>query len=105
MGYVPMDELTVAVEDNPSPEDMEVFSTLREYNVEQVGDSEARSLTVFLRDASGRVMGGLRGTTGYGWLHLTLLIVVVESRRRGYGSMLLAKAEEEAHRRGCRGIY
>jgi GNAT superfamily N-acetyltransferase len=60
-----------------------------------------RPLTVTLRTAGGTLVGGLLGETYWGWLHVRILWLDEHARGRGYGSRLLAKAEEEAVRRGC----
>jgi hypothetical protein len=52
-----MEELTLTFEDDPSTEDLEVFSLLRTYNVSKAGESGHRTLTLFLRDASGKPVG------------------------------------------------
>lgn len=46
-------------------------------------------------------MGGLIGSTYWGWLELDTLWVAEELRRHGYGRTLLRMAEAEARARGC----
>ena len=58
-------------------------------------------LTVTLRAASGRLIGGLSGHTLWGWLSIELLWVDPAARGAGHGRRLLAAAEQEAVRRGC----
>jgi GNAT superfamily N-acetyltransferase len=58
-------------------------------------------LAVLLRDARGRLIGGLTGHTLFGWLVVELLWVDPAARGAGLGQRLLAAAEEEAVRRGC----
>src|SRR5262249_54530709 len=60
-----------------------------------------RPLAVLLRDGDGRVVGGLTGTTVWGWLQVTLVWVDAALRRRRHGTALLRVAEAEAIRRGC----
>jgi GNAT superfamily N-acetyltransferase len=75
------------------------------YNAEHGVTWASRDLTIVARDASGAVVGGLLGQTSVGWLFVAALWVAAEHRGRGIGSMLLAKAEQEARRRRCVGVY
>jgi GNAT superfamily N-acetyltransferase len=58
-------------------------------------------LNVFVRDAEGRVRGGLVGETWGTSLFVSQLWVESGLRGRGFGAGLLAAAEAEARRRGC----
>jgi ribosomal protein S18 acetylase RimI-like enzyme len=60
-----------------------------------------RSLTILVRDGDGRVVGGLVGTTVWGWLQVTQLWVADAIRGEGYGVALMRSAEAEAVRRDC----
>ena len=77
---------------------------LNEYNVEHVGPSNHVPLWIFARDPAGNVHGGVRGQTYWGWCAIDVLAVAKPYRRQGIGSRLLAKAEEVARLRSCRGI-
>jgi GNAT superfamily N-acetyltransferase len=50
----------------------------------------------------GALVGGLVGETVWGWLSIRLLWVDPAHRGAGHGRALLAAAEAEARRRGCR---
>jgi len=89
----------------PTDEEMSIFDVLRDYNVAQVGPSGYETLTLFVRDGAGCVIGGLRGTTHWGWLYVSMLVLREPVRRQGWGSRLLATAEVEAAKRGCRHAY
>jgi len=65
-----------------------------------VGFDKAQ-LEAVLRDAQGRLIGGLTGRTLFGWLVVELLWVDPAARGAGHGRRLLAAAEQEAIRRGC----
>ncbi|MGC2619782.1 MAG: GNAT family N-acetyltransferase, partial [Acidobacteriaceae bacterium] len=54
---------------------------------------------------SGEVIGGLWGSTSYGYLHIDMLIVPESLRGTGLGSRMMQQAEDEALRRGCHGSY
>jgi len=51
------------------------------------------------------VVGGLNGSTHWGWCYIRHLWVHDDWRRRGLGHRLLAEAEAEARARGCTGLY
>ena len=46
-------------------------------------------------------MGGLWGETYWGWLYVDVLAIHEKARNQGWGTRLMAMAEEEALRRGC----
>ena len=61
-------------------------------------------LCTVVRDGDA-VLGGLWGTTYWGWLHVEMLFVPATLRGRGLGGQLLVLAEEEAIRRGCQAAW
>ncbi|MGV3652150.1 MAG: GNAT family N-acetyltransferase [Devosia sp.] len=63
------------------------------------------SLSLALRDETSGLIAGLSGSTSYGWLLAKVLWVAPEHRGKGHGRALMAKAEAEARRRGCHGIW
>ncbi|MGC9399026.1 MAG: D-amino-acid transaminase [Anaerolineae bacterium] len=63
--------------------------------------SGAEPLDVFVRDESGQLVGGLVGSTHWGWLLVEDVWVAEALRGQGLGRRLMALAEEEARRRGC----
>ncbi len=50
-------------------------------------------------------IGGLVGSTNFGYLHVSLLAVAPSSHGKGYGRQLMQAAENEALARGCHGAY
>jgi ribosomal protein S18 acetylase RimI-like enzyme len=66
-----------------------------------LGEFDLRRLGVMLQTGS-RTVGGLIGETVRGQLHIEMLWLPPEFRRRGLGSRLLRAAETEARARGCR---
>lgn len=62
-------------------------------------------LVLIARDESGEVIGGLSGSTNWGWLHVRLLAVNIKVRGTGLGRKLLAQAEKVALERGCEHAY
>jgi RimJ/RimL family protein N-acetyltransferase len=65
-------------------------------------------LTVLLQEpesrGGARLLGGLIGETAWQWLSVRLLWVDAAHRRAGHGRRLLAAAEAEGRRRGCRHV-
>ena len=64
-----------------------------------------RDLNLVLRNTGGAVVGGLLGETNAGWLFIKALWIEQTQRGLGYGSRLLAAAEDEARARQCLGAY
>jgi GNAT superfamily N-acetyltransferase len=100
-----MDRPDVFVTDNPDEEARWLIDHgLGDYNADQAGYWDPRTLAVLVRDrVSGRVVGGMLGRTSLGLLFIDLVYLPVELRGRQIGSDMLKMAEEEAVRRGCRG--
>ena len=82
-----------------------IVAPLIAYNTSQAGSSQNRPIVVLLKDASGEVVGGLWGHTGYDWLFTQLLVVPASLRGQGVGSEIMQMAEQEAIRRGCHGAW
>ena len=82
-----------------------ILRPLVEYNVGQAGDSRSRPISVVVEDASGKMVGGLWGYTGYQWLYVQLLFVPANLRGGGIGTEIMDLAEAEAIARGCRAVW
>ncbi|NJK42230.1 MAG: GNAT family N-acetyltransferase [Aquincola sp.] len=61
-------------------------------------------LTVILQDGE-EILGGLVGSTAYGWLLVKVLWIDPRFRGRGLGRRLMARAADEAVARDCHGIW
>ncbi len=59
-------------------------------------------LDVFIRDESGQLIGGLVGSTHWGWFLIEDVWVAEALRRQGLGRRLMNMAEQEARQRGCK---
>ena len=70
-----------------------------------MGDDGHTPITIIEYDENGDVIGGILGGTYWGWMYVDILWVQENHRRRGLGSNLLQKAEEEARRRGCHHVH
>lgn len=88
-----------------SEEEEIILDRLKAYNVATFGRSDRRELAVPLYDGDGKVIGGLTGYTGRGWLYIAMLYIPEELRRRGLAVRMLDMAETEARARGCIGAY
>ncbi len=65
---------------------------------------DVRRLCVFVRDADGRIIGGLTGKTYWHYLEVAFLWVSEQHRRVGHASKILQAAESEARHRGCKHV-
>ncbi len=82
-----------------------IGSGIRAYNRQCAGDDHSRQLCFLLRGPDSEIAGGLIGATYWDWLEIKLLWVREDLRGRGYGTQLLALAEDEARRRGATRAY
>jgi GNAT superfamily N-acetyltransferase len=74
---------------------------LTAFNNAATGAYDEQGLSVRATDDKGELIGGLTGWTWGGCGGVNLLWIREDSRRGGWGSRLMAAAEEEARRRGC----
>jgi GNAT superfamily N-acetyltransferase len=81
-----------------------VASGLHEFNVSHIGPFSFQALSLAAID-DGQLVGGVLAQTGIGWLQVESLWVADGRRGLGIGRALLAAAEAEAWRRGCRGAF
>ena len=87
-------------------EDIEILSDgIERYTSAKISDRHRQSLTFFLRDEEGSIIGGVHGNSGWSWLYIRTLWVSETVRGSGYGTALMREAEREAIRRGCQNIY
>ncbi|HEY4924943.1 MAG TPA: GNAT family N-acetyltransferase [Roseiarcus sp.] len=97
--------LSFAVTDQPSPDDVAfIEDELVAYNVARARPYDRRPLHVFLRDAKGRTIGGITGETNWDSLYVDCFWLPDDVRGEGWGARLLAAAEDEARKRGCRHV-
>ena len=94
------------VEDEPPPADVAVLNDrLYRHNAAVTGWDNGRWLTIFVRDEAGDIVAGLHGWTWGQTSFVQTLWVREALRGRGLGARLLATAEVEAARRGCREVH
>ena len=56
-------------------------------------------------DENKNIIGGILGGTYWGWMHIDILWVDNNFRKKRIGSHLLEAAEEEAKKRGCHSVH
>lgn len=96
----------VAIEAEPKPAEMGlVIKGLTAYNAAQADGDTPNYLFITVRGADGSVEGGLVGATYLGWLQVQAVWVSDALRGRGYGTILMQEAEQEAVRRGCPRVF
>ncbi len=103
------DRIVVAYEDLPDEAaQIVLLSGLAAYNESRAGPDPVRQpqnhICVVARDSHARVRGGLQGVAVGAWLAIDLVWVEESFRGRGIGSRLLAEAEAEGRRRGCKWV-
>jgi len=95
----------LVVETAPAAADVTFLEDrLYEFNVARTGIADGTLLAIFVRDGAGAVTAGLYGWTWGACCEVRYLWVREDLRGRGLGARLLAAAEAEAVRRGCRQI-
>lgn len=96
----------IELTETPDPADLAALGEgLSAFNEMSVGPAHRRALAAFVRDAEGRVQGGLSGYTAWGWLYVQWLWLAEGLRGQGLAGRLLAVAEAEARARGCHGAW
>ena len=100
------DEYNITLTDSPDPADVQIIREgLDAHSVAQGMPADWISLTLFMRDKQGAVVGGLTGGTYWGWLSISRLWIAEHLCGQNFGSRVLAEAEREALRRGCHHAY
>jgi GNAT superfamily N-acetyltransferase len=105
-GFTVSSGLHVCIEPDASDDDVEtVRAGLRAFNVARIGDPGEEPVHIFLRDAEGRIVGGLLGHIRWRWLYVAKLWIDAAHRGEGQGRELMKAAETHARSRGCLGSY
>lgn len=95
-------EIALELTDQPAPADVELLDDqINAFNMARVGAYDARPLAAFARHPERGIVAGASGYTWARFCELQLLWVHADLRGQGYGSRLLALAEQEARSRGC----
>lgn len=91
---------------NPNEEEVNFINdALRKFNDEKVGPDNHELLNIVEYDENGNIIAGILGGTYWGWMHIDILWVNENFRKKGIGSKLLKSAEEKARKRGCHSVH
>lgn len=82
-----------------------VRAHLRKFTDDFTVPSNARNLSLLVRDDAGAILGGMWGNSSRQWLYIDLLGLPPALRGSGMGTRLMGMAEAEARRRGCVAIW
>jgi GNAT superfamily N-acetyltransferase len=101
-----VDSQSLQIEVEPAPRDVQFLKDrLYDYNVEQTGFADGKSLAIFVRDDGGVIVAGIQGWTWGGACWIEDFWIRSDLRRHGSGTRLLAAAEQEARARSCDAIF
>lgn len=96
-------ELRIVAVDNP--EWAIIGGGIHTFNIEQAGDDNGQMLCFLLQGADQEITGGVIAATHWNWLYIDLMWIKDEFRGQGYGTRLLAMAEEKGRELGARNAY
>ena len=101
-----MPELRILVPANPPRAWIGIVQQGVDYhNVAATRVSDYYPVAFLIEGADGALAGGIQGNIWGGWLHIRRLWVDEWLRKRGYGTLLMASAEERARDRECIGSF
>ncbi len=97
--------MKLEVKTNPEKDDLRtIHDGIREYNRNEVPnlptDADDLEFAIFARDEANAILGGIRATASWNWLHIELLWVAEDFRRRDIGKKLVQNAEALAREHG-----
>jgi GNAT superfamily N-acetyltransferase len=96
----------LSIEENPSWDDRETVDiALGAHNEAFLRDNRFDYFGLFVRDEANAIRAGLIGHCYAEWLHVNLLWVQADLRRRGIGGALVAEAERRALAFGCHSAW
>jgi len=82
---MPQSSISLTLESDPAEADLKAIRDgLHRFNAEKTSDDDHQTLTLFLRDENGALLGGLLGDTYWGWLYVAILWLDERVRRQGY---------------------
>lgn len=85
--------------------DGNIRSILRSHNLSQNAPSYQKEYFAIEVRKNNTIIGGLTGYSGWDWFYISLLAVSESERGQGLATQLMQKAEEEAIKRNCNGIW
>ncbi len=100
--YDQSDTLKIVIDHNPSQFDNDtVMEGLISSNERVMGEPRDKEFSVFLKNDSGNVFGGIQAHFDKESVYIEALWVDEKLRKQGYGSKLMNAAEQEAIKHGC----
>ena len=86
------------------PEDIIPFleEKIYEYNSSKIKKDDGKLFAKTIRDTEDNIIAGISGWVWADACEITLLWVKDEYRNKGYGSLLLEAAEQEAQKKNCK---
>jgi GNAT superfamily N-acetyltransferase len=101
-----MDDVKLTYEINPDKKDIQFLDDkIFENSFLKIGEYSYQKIAFFIREKTHKIVAGLHGHTGLGWLYIDVLWVEKNYRSKGLGRQLLEAAESEAAKRECHGVY
>ena len=95
--------LELVISTDPGPAEVQYLEDrIYDFNSAATGIKDGEWLALFVRDDDQRIVAGICGNTWGGCMEIRQFWVDEPLRKRGLGTRLLAAAEREAQRRGCR---
>ena len=92
----------IASEGEPDPEDKQVVvNGMLAYHKSKGHPRKKELFSIFLKDDSGKVLGGVMVSFEWNGMQIQTLWVDDAIRHQGWGSKLMKLVEEEAIKRGC----
>ncbi|HMK88354.1 MAG TPA: GNAT family N-acetyltransferase [Methylocystis sp.] len=98
------DATSFEIASSDAAETREIAEQLGAEVAARFGPRDERPLTIVLRK-NGALVAGLNGVSHWRWLYIRHFYVAPQWRGREIGRGLMARAEAEAQRRACVGIY
>jgi len=97
----------ITFEENASADDLQVIDEGLEAHTRELFSDKSRTwIAFFVRDESGKIVGGVNGNYGtFGWLYVNALWVDEKLRGRGFGRELMKKIEAEAIKHGVKNAF
>jgi GNAT superfamily N-acetyltransferase len=94
--------LSIAIEPPDEAVNEYILANLIAFNRAEANRPERQHFNVVLRDGEGRLQGGITASVSFDVLRIEEFFIEETHRRGGYGSRLLAMAEDEGRDRGAR---
>jgi ribosomal protein S18 acetylase RimI-like enzyme len=89
-----MSDLALELDEHPKPEDFRIIlDGVRAFNRAQTGNPQPRPVAYFLRDESGKIVGGVQGSLWGRSMHIDALWIDDTQRSRGFGAKLMNAIE------------